>query len=380
MALIAESRSPFDRHRLDRAKKAYTTRRVPLEDIALLIEGGWRPCAGDLVLARVDRLGQHSKLELVNGRRAQLHVGDEIIVCFGNRYAPDQFEARINDGAPPYHLVAAGGLAGRVCAAHQQARRPTAISPLGLLANRAGQRLNLRQYALPPVAPRRAIPTVAVVGTSMNAGKTTVAANLIKGLDRAGYKAGAAKITGTGAGGDRWQIIDVGAHVALDFTDVGYASTYRISPREVEGVYISLVGHLAEMGVDIGILELADGVLQKETLGLLSSALFQSEIDAVVFVASDSVGAVAGVQWLTAQSYPVVAVSGVLTRSPLGMREVESWTDVPVLPTHTLGDPAVGRRLWGPLMAGDGESAADVVRERQGVQAQLADIRTRIAL
>ena len=51
------------------------------------------PQPGDLVLARVTRVGQHQHIEQVTGRRAKLWQDDEIIVAYGNRYAPDQFEA-----------------------------------------------------------------------------------------------------------------------------------------------------------------------------------------------------------------------------------------------------------------------------------------------
>ena len=88
---------PLSRDRLARAKSAYTTRRVDFAKATRLIASGVRPRAGDLVLARVERIGQHGRIELANGRRAQMHVGDEIIVCYGARYAPDQFEAYVPD-------------------------------------------------------------------------------------------------------------------------------------------------------------------------------------------------------------------------------------------------------------------------------------------
>ncbi len=55
----------------------------------------------------------------------------------------------------------------------------------------------------------------------MNAGKTTTAASLIKGVTAYGMKVGAAKITGTGAGGDFWFMIDSGTEPVLDFVDAG---------------------------------------------------------------------------------------------------------------------------------------------------------------
>ncbi|MFQ5774699.1 MAG: molybdopterin-guanine dinucleotide biosynthesis protein MobB [Kiloniellaceae bacterium] len=366
-----QSLSALDRERVRNVKKAYTTHRVPRDTMAILIDGDIKPNAGDLVLARVDRLGHHTKLELPDGRRAQMFAGDEIVVCYGNRYATDQFEVLVGDDLSPCHLAAAGGVAGTVRASHDRARRATRITPLGLIGDRRGQRLNLRDFALPRRATPHRVPTLAVVGTSMNAGKTTAAAHLIKGLERAGYRVGAAKITGTGAGGDRWQMADAGARDVLDFTDAGYASTYMISPREVEEIYATLLGHLSAGGADIAVVELADGLFQKETAALLGSTRFQRSIDAIVFVAADSVGAVAGAQWLTGQSLPLAALTGLVTRSPLAMREVESWADIPVLETTELGEPSVGRLVWEPVFARRRERARRAAPDGEGLVAGL---------
>src|SRR5256885_11980152 len=67
-------RGPIDRVRL--AKSGYSVRRVDLSDVSEVVTDV-RPKAGDLVLARVKRLGQHQHLEFVNGRRSRLWPGDE---------------------------------------------------------------------------------------------------------------------------------------------------------------------------------------------------------------------------------------------------------------------------------------------------------------
>ncbi len=341
----------LDRARLARAKKAYTTRRVAFDDARVLISGAIAPRPGDLVLARVDKIGHHAKLELRSGRRAQMHPGDEIVAVFGNRYAPDQFEALVGPDLAPCHLAAAGGVAATVSVRHDRARKPTRITPLGLLGNGDGAVMNLDQYALAPRATVHALPTIAVVGTAMNAGKTAVAAALVKGLETAGIAVGAAKITGTGAGGDVWQMIDAGAAAALDFTDAGYASTFGLGPRQVLTIFSTLIGHLAERGAEIAVVEIADGLFQKETQALLGAPAFSRQIDAIVYAAQDAVGAVAGAQWLTAQGLPVCAISGVVTRAPLAMREIESWTTLPVIETRELANPEVGAQIWRPLVA-----------------------------
>jgi len=59
--------------RINRAKFAYTTRCVKLKPGVTLLKNA-TPKIGDLVLARVERLGQHKRIELVNGRRARMFV------------------------------------------------------------------------------------------------------------------------------------------------------------------------------------------------------------------------------------------------------------------------------------------------------------------
>jgi len=309
--------SLLDIERARHAKRSYTTRRVPVEDMDALVSSEAKPTSGDLVLARVERIGHHAKLELTDGRRAQLYAGDEIIVCYGNRYATDQFEARVSDDLSSCNLAAAGGIAGVVRAHHDRARRPTEITPLGLVADRAGHRLNLHNYALPPAETGARAPAIVVVGTGMNAGKTTTAAHIVKGLARAGYRVGTAKVTGTGAGNDLWAMIDAGAHDSLDFIDLGHASTYMMSPREVEQLLGDLLGHLSARGANIAVLEIADGLLQKETMALLGSARLRAIADTIMLVAQDSVGAAASARPRSMSTSSWVAMAGRTPGAPI---------------------------------------------------------------
>ena len=76
------------RNRAAKAKRAFTTRRVPARQMKTIISGDIKPVSGNVVLATVHELGKHLRLELLDGRRAIMMPGDEIIVCYGNRYAP----------------------------------------------------------------------------------------------------------------------------------------------------------------------------------------------------------------------------------------------------------------------------------------------------
>lgn len=328
--------------RLNTAKFAFATRRVQRSELRGLIAGDISPGPGDLVLARVDEIGQHPRVELIDGRKAALFCGDEVVVCYGDRYAPDQFEAEVPADLGPCDLVAAGGLAARAVSMHEDMEPPTRLTPLGLLVDEHGERVNVARWALPPLPGVRApAPTLVVVGTSMNSGKTTVGAYLARGLAAAGCRVGTAKVTGTGAGNDLWIMRDAGADPVLDFTDAGMASTYRVPVARLERAFTTLTGHLTAAGVDVIVIEIADGLGQVETAGLLASRQVGAATDAVFFAAGDALGASAGVEWLRRRGLPVVAVGGTLTMSPLATREAAGLTGLPVLGCEQLANPAV---------------------------------------
>lgn len=328
--------------RIDELKTPFSTRRVPRSAFATLLGGARRPRAGDLVLARVERIGQHRHLELVSGRRARLYVGDEIVLAYGNRYAPDQFEAEVPADLGACHMVASGGIAAKVRTRHGKMKAATQVRPLGLLGDRSGNPLNLAAFALPEPAPAAMAPfTVAVLGTSMNAGKTETAAHIIQGLRAAGLRVGAAKVTGTGSGCDVWSMTDAGAETVLDFTDAGLPSTYLADPREVLRVMHTLLGYLGASQVDAVVFEVADGLFQRETAELVKSTEFANAVDAVVFAAGDAMGSAGGVQYLRSLGLPVMAASGVLTASPLARHEAATATGLPVLGLEDLASPAI---------------------------------------
>lgn len=320
------------RERAARAKRAFTTRRVPARDMQTLISGNVKPVAGNLVLATVHELGKHRKIERLNGRRALMMPGDEIIVCYGNRYAPDQFEALICEDLSLCDLVAGGGIASREVNRHTRMAPPTQIMPIGLIGNAAGECLNIADYRINFQRSTNKIKVILVVGTAMNAGKTFTAASTIRGLKGSGLRVAGIKATGTGSGGDLWQMKDMGADVTLDFTDAGFVSTYKAPDEAIETGAIGLINHAARRRCEFAIVEIADGLQHLETATLLRAKKLQAMVFGVVFAAYDSLGAKAGFEELRKLGYSVLAISGQITRSPLAMREAAVATkECPIL-------------------------------------------------
>ncbi len=324
--------------RLNRARRAFSTRRVALTDVHGLIRKA-KPETGDLVLARVVRIGHHTKLESPEGRRQAMYPGDEIIVAYGNRYAPDQFDAAVPEDLSQCDLVAGGGIAARTRAKHGNVKAPTRIEPIGLLAGRTGSPINLSSYRLPSRQPKnRHCRVIAIVGTSMNAGKTTTAASIIYGLTRAGLLVGAGKVTGTGSGGDIWSMIDAGARRAIDFTDMGHATTAGADLEQLAEDSRSLIAHLSD-GHDVAVIEIADGLFQPETAGLLQCQSFTTAIDRIILAAGDAMGAAFGAQWLRERNLPLSLMAGCISSSPLGLKEASTATGLEVATIAHLCDP-----------------------------------------
>lgn len=332
--------------RLRQAKWAYTTRRVEQNQDFTLLNGNLTPNPGDLLLAQVIGIGQHKRLELVTSRRATLFEGDEIVVAYGNRYAPDQFEGVLPAKLGRCRLVAAGGVAARLLNRHAKMHSATRIKPIGLLADSDGRRINLSEYRLPRCETLEKKPLVLVVaGTSMNSGKTTTCANLVKGFARRNVKVAAAKFTGTGAGADYRTLVDAGADPVFDFLDAGYVSTYRLDKTALLDIVMTLGCEMIDSNPDIIVIEVADGLLQRETARLFATGEFTDWIDGVLFAANDALGAQAGVAWLTARQLPVIGITGVLTSAPLGRREAEEVTGLPVYTTSSLARISVSALL-----------------------------------
>ncbi len=338
-----EEFQPFDSENpLARAKRSFVTRRVELSDVSGLVTAGHAPRSGDLLLARVGRIGHHKRLERPDGRRAHLFAGDHVVVAYGERYAPDQFGGVLPADLEQCALVAAGGIAAQEQCRHRAVSAPTVLEPVGLLADSNGHVLNLMRYAVAPddlPTEARPIPALAVFGNSMNAGKTTALARLALGLARAGKRVACIKVTGTGAGGDYWMMHDAGAVWVGDFTDMGHATTVSLSRERIEALAAGLIAHAHAASPDVVLIEIADGLLQRETALLAESRDLRERIDGVIFAGADAMGALNGVAMLRHQGHRVLGVSGAFTAAPLAMTEVAAHLDVPVLEKTDLSNP-----------------------------------------
>ncbi len=330
----------------------YALHRVPKESFVRLLPYLPPPEPGDIALAQVENIGKNANLELATGRRSAMHVGDLIAVVFGNRYATRQFEGYAAVNGDRCDLLSMGGLCGLVRSKHASVSEPTKLRLVGALGNGDSQPLKLRNFALSngltvrhPQPPR---PRIAVVcGTSMDSGKTYTVMSLICGLRQEGHRVASIKLTGTAAGSDKWSMLDAGAQVALDFTDGGFPSTYLCKLDNLLDLFSLLLSNASSQGVDWVVIEVADGLLQRETAALLQSSHFTKRIDAWILTASEALGALGGTSVLRGWGIEPLAISGVVSMGPLAVREVQEATEVPCLTAVELQRGDLNARLLG---------------------------------
>ncbi len=278
-----------------------------------------KPKVGDILLAKVMSVGDKDTLQSPDGRNVELHKGDKVLVAYGNRYAVEEYEAMVPEDLGDCHLVSGGGVASRIERQNKAMGEPTVLRPIGMFKGKNGNALNTADFSLGNNGfnLRERPPVILVIGTGMDAGKTTTASALIKGMSRAGYKPGFGKITGTGLSSDIHKPFDAGAIAGCDFVDMGYPSTYRLPTQDIERIMSGVITNLSLNGSDFIVMEVADGVLQEDNRKLLTSENFRKNIDGVVLAADSGLSALYATQKLDEYGYRVMAVSGRMTMAPL---------------------------------------------------------------
>jgi hypothetical protein len=314
----------------------YALRRVPVASFQTLLPLPEVPQSGDIALAQIESIGKNARLELASGRLCTLHEGDLLAVVFGNRYATKQFEAYARRDGERCDLLSVGGLCGIVESRHTSVGAPTRLRQLGALGDAGMRPLRLRDFSLESVSRSKRPHVIVVCGTSMDAGKTYTVASIITGLRRNNFNVAGIKLTGTAAGRDTWSMLDAGACAALDFVDGGYPSTYLSSLPDLVELYRLLTAHAVARHADWIVVEIADGIVQKETAALLRSPAFVSTVDAWVLAASDPLAAIGGITQLQRWGIEPMAVSGLVSMSPLAIHEVTEATGRPCLSAKAL--------------------------------------------
>jgi hypothetical protein len=296
----------------------------------------------------------YNTVEDVSGRMVPLRSGDVLAGVLGSRRAlrgyAGEVPARIAVG-DEIHVLNLGGVLGRCTSVNPEVGPPFRAEVLGAvlafpeLGDRIGRPAHILDGAVPPAdALTATAPVVWVAGTCMNSGKTAAAAEIIRGLSRAGVRVAAAKLTGVALMRDALAMQDAGAVAALTFADAGAASTHAGSTVAMAR---GILGRLTAARPDCVVAELGDGILGEYGVqDILAAPDLMGLAAAHVMCAADPVGAWGAAElYRTRHRLPLTVVTGPVTDNAVGREFVtgalglpahNALTDAPSLVTVAL--------------------------------------------
>ncbi len=321
-----------------RIKKTYICSDVNEYTLDKSLICSYIPEAGDVAVFEVLSIGKHTQMQSDSGRSVKIMPGDLIMAAFGTRYATAQFEGYLPVTClREFDILGAGGTIGIVKSMHARFSQdgPTRLKIIGY-ATAAGKVINtkkmkalyVKQFADMNAVQSRVILSI---GSSMDSGKTTSAAHLIHGLKKKNKTVAFIKLTGTVYTKDKDLAYDLGADLSVDFSDFGFPSTFMCNEEELLNLYASLIHKVQEIRPDYIVMEIADGIFQRETKMLLKQQAFIKTISGTIFSAGDSLGIMNGLTILESWGITPFALSGIFTTSPLLIGEVKEQTRIPVL-------------------------------------------------
>jgi hypothetical protein len=340
----------------NRIKKTYICRDVNSQYINMNTDISYQPQVGDVGVFEIVKLGKHKSMQSDTKRNATILPGDRIMAAFGTRYATEQFEGYVPaDCKGELHILGGGGTVGVIESMHDKFADigPTTLKFIGAVTDSQGQVINTKaiyRRQLTGFSGKAALNTKVIlsVGSSMDSGKTTSAAYLVRGLRKTGYSVAFIKLTGTVYTKDCDLNYDLGANITSDFGDLGFPSTYMCDEQELLDLYESLLKKVLIVKPDYVVMEIADGLYQRETKMLLNNHDLMDSVYGVLFSAGDSLAAINGINVLHSWGIRPFAISGLLTASPLLIKEVKENCELPVYTINDLSGNAkeiVGKNI-----------------------------------
>lgn len=322
-------------------KKTYICKDITEYSIMKELPENYLPKAGDVAVFEILKLGKHKNVQSESRRNMTIIPGDLMMATFGNRYATAQFEGYVPENLNgELHILGAGGIVGQVHSTHYDYLEvgPTYVKLVGLVTDHTGSIINTIQSKKGMIRKfsgdaARKTKVILSLGSSMDSGKSTSASYMVNGIKRAGYKVGFIKLTGTVFTKDSDLNADLGADSIADFSDFGYPSTYLCEQEELFDLYESLVDKVNAVNPDYIVMEIADGLYQRETLMYFKNKQFMSTVFGTIFSAGDSLSAIYGIGLLQKEGINPIALTGLFTASPLLIKEVKQnkLFDIPVV-------------------------------------------------
>lgn len=263
----------------------------------------------------------YGEIELPSGRMSKIVAGNLIAGVLGARQALHGFMGDVPKTlavGDTIHMLNIGGVMGTYSSGNKAVGTPIPLEVIGNVV-RNGQPVNIKDYALPPCDQLKAEgpPLLIIMGTCMNSGKTSVAAETIRLLSHSGVRIAAGKLSGVAALKDILSMEDNGAIATSSFLHCGLPST--VITEDLAPMARSVIAHLETSEPQVIVLELGDGIIGGYHVdSILRDDSIRRRTKARVLCANDLVGAWGGIEFLKDLDHVPEVVSGPVTDNKVG--------------------------------------------------------------
>jgi hypothetical protein len=287
---------------------------------------GW--ASGDYVAVEIlDGPGLPYFVEAPVGRMAEAIAGDMLVGALGRRAATLETAGDWRAVGEDLLLspLTPAGILGKVTS------RARLMAPLPDLRYRGhvlrgGRRCTMADFAHAPEYGHPQAPVILIIGTSMDAGKTTAACAIVRALKDMGLRVAGTKLTGVARYRDVLAMSDSGADFIADFVDGGLPSTV-VDAADYQRALAIVMAKLAAARPDVIVAEAGASPLEPYN-GSSAIRELGDHVCCTVLCASDPY-AVVGV--MTAFGTRPELVSGRATTTEAGNALVERLTGIPAL-------------------------------------------------
>ncbi len=306
------------------------TRISPLPDLPFTVEPLPREfwSTGDYVVGEVNAgPSPVLRVEMRSGRTIEVMEGHQIVGAFARRYATMEAVGDWRDIGDDLQMdsLGGGGVFGKSTSLSPFLPTLISMTYLGHVLV-GGEKVNMRDYV--PKLPLRpyTVPTILVLGTSMSAGKTTVARIIIRQLKDMGLKVAGAKLTGSGRYRDILSMRDAGADCVFDFVDVGLPTTV-CDEEAYRAELLKLLSLITADPVDVAVVEVGASPLEPYN-GQTAVSEISRSVRWSVLCATDpysAVGLTSAYEWVPD------LIAGVTTNTTAGVELVQRLSGVRAL-------------------------------------------------
>lgn len=288
-----------------------------------------------VVVVAEENSGKKDVLEFIGGRLGTILKGDVFAGVLGYRKALVEFageipkEVKVGD---ELYLLCESGVIGEISGIYEAWGKPMKVKVLGSIVDEKRKPKTLKSFALPTIElNKQRIPIICILATRMDSGKTTMMSKILYYFKQQGKIVAAIKPTGVSYLQDSYKLMDNGATLVVDVTDMGLPSTCNGNVKQVIKSTLNLINYAKSSNPDLILMEFGEGIIgEYHVLDLLKYKPIKDQISFVVLAANDLPGVLGAKEILNKEcKLKIDMVTGPIANSHLGVELIKKYFQLP---------------------------------------------------